>query len=151
MVTGDFKVRSLESIGTIDQDIDVGVIRVSAVLLRKLGSRNSLVRVSIIKYGREEKSLTRIVRAATGTRSLLKDEIALQYDDRLALGIKKAGTVHAVSIDPVKEWRALPAFLFSYPSPLVKREAAFALTLMVLGVAIGLVLGVASSYVFSLY
>lgn len=38
-VTGDFKVRSLEGIGTLDQDIDVGVIRVSAVLLRKLGSR----------------------------------------------------------------------------------------------------------------
>lgn len=142
-VTGDFKVRSLEGIGTLDQDIDVGVIRVSAVLLRKLGSRNSLVRVSIVRDGRKEKSLTRIVRAATGTKSLLKNEIALQYDDRLALGIKKAGTVHAVSIEPVNEWMALPTFLLSHPSPLVKREAAFALTPMVLGAVIGLVVGIA--------
>lgn len=142
-VTGDFKVRSLEGIGTLDQDIDVGVIRVSAVLLRKLGSRNSLVRISIVRDGRKAKSLTRIVRAATGTRSLLKNEIALQYDDRLALGIKKAGTVHSVSIEPVNEWSALPAFLLSHPSPLVKREAAFALTLMLLGAVIGLVIGIA--------
>jgi hypothetical protein len=143
MVTGDFKVRSLESIGTLDQDLDVGVIRVSAVFLRKLGSRNSLVRVSIVRDGRKDKSLTRIVRAATGTRALRKDEIALQYDDRLALGIKKVGTLHALSIKPVNEWLALPAFLLSHPSPLVKREAVFALTLSVLGAVIGLVVGIA--------
>ena len=55
-VTGDFKVRSIEEIGSLDQDIDMGVIRVSAVLLRKRGSRNSLVRVSVVRDGCKEKS-----------------------------------------------------------------------------------------------
>ena len=51
-VEDEFKVRSLEGIGTLDQDIDVGAIRVSGFLLRKLGSRISLVRVSTIESGR---------------------------------------------------------------------------------------------------
>ena len=48
----ELKVRSLESIGTVAQDYDVGVIRVSAGLLQELESRNSLVRVSIFENGK---------------------------------------------------------------------------------------------------
>lgn len=149
MVQGKFKVRSLEGIGTIAQDNDVGVIRVSGFLLRRLGSRNSLVRVAKLESGRRQKALIRIVRAATGTHALRKDEIALQYDDRRELGIRQAGSIHVLSIEPVCEWRALPSFLLSHTSPLVKREASFALALMVAGALIGFLTGIALTMLFS--
>ena len=148
MVENDFKVLSLEAIGTIEQDRDVGAIRVSGVILRKLGGRNSLVRVSLIDHGRTRKSLIRIVRAATGERKLLKDEIALQYDDRRELGIKKAGASHTLRIEPVNQWLRLPEFLLRHSSPLVRREAAFSISLMVVGAVIGFLLGIFVSWIF---
>ena len=102
-----FKVRSIESIGALDRDIDVGVIRVPGTFLRKIAKRNSLARVSLISAGGQKKSITRIVRAATGSGALLKNEVALQYDDRRELGIKKAGTIHTLEIKAVHEWFAL--------------------------------------------
>jgi len=140
VVQAKFKVRSLESIGTLDRDNDVGVVRVSAALMRRIGERNTLVRISILHRG-EKKSVVRIMRAATGTRALLKDEVALQYDDRRTLGIKQAGTAHELEISPVNEWLALPAFLLGHPSPLVKREAAFGLALMFVGAVLGFLVG----------
>ena len=139
----DILMRSLEGIGTLDQDIDVGVIRVSGFLLRKLGSRNSLVRVSTVENGRRTKSLIRIVWAATGSRALRKDKGALQYDDRRELGIKQVDSIHAILIEPVCEWLALPSFLLSHASPLVRREAGFALVLMLAGAVSGFLVGFA--------
>lgn len=135
------KIRSLESIGTLKQDLNVGVIRVSASLLQELGSRNSLVRLSILKDGKASKSLVRIVRAATGKKALLRDEVALQYDDRQLLGVKRPGTLHSLSIRPVSNWAALPRFLLTHTSPLVRREAAFGLVLAVVGTIVGFILG----------
>jgi hypothetical protein len=138
---GVFKVCSLEKIGTIQQDFDVGVVRVSGALLRQLGTRNSMVRVSVLENGKPQKSLVRIIRAATGTKALRKDEIALQYDDRSELGIKKAGTCHSISIEPIGQWWGLPSFLLSHTSPLVRRDAFFALGLATLSALLGAIVG----------
>lgn len=139
---GQFKVRSLESIGTIDRDMDVGVIRVPGTFLRRFGKRNSLVKISLISESGKRKTIVRIVRAATGSRALLNNEIALQYDDRRKLGIKKAGTIHTLEIRAANEWLSLPAFLLGHPSPLVRREAAFAVALMFVGAVVGFVAGI---------
>ena len=141
-VRDDFKVRSLEAIGTLSTDIDVGVIRVSGAFLRKNTKRNALLRISLVgEDGRKRKSIVRIVRAATGSRPLLKNEIALQYDDRIELGIRKAGTTHTLEIEPVHDWLGLPKFLLGHPSPLVRRESAFAIALMIVGAVIGFFAG----------
>lgn len=143
-VTGQFKVRSLEVIGTLSTDIDVGVVRVSAAFLRNNTRRNALLRISIVgKDSDANKSIIRIVRAATGSRTLRKNEIALQYDDRIELGIKKAGTTHMLEIEPVNDWLGLPSFLLGHPSPLVRREAVFAVALTLVGALIGFFVGLA--------
>jgi len=141
MVKGEFRVRSFECIDTINQDMDVGVIRVSGARLRELGGRNALVRVSVVECGVLGKSLIRIVRAKTGDkkrgRNLKKDEIALQYDDRLALGIETASERKNLLIEKISQWLALPCFLLYHTSPLVKREALFAIALLILGFMLG--------------
>ncbi|MDE0006066.1 MAG: hypothetical protein OXQ29_25525 [Rhodospirillaceae bacterium] len=136
-IKGEFKVKSFEQIDTINQDFDVGVIRVAGCHLKDLGSRNALVRVSTTENGRTM-SLIRIVRAKTGKSKLSENEIALQYDDRLALGIKKAGEVRTLSIQPIYQWLHLPRFLLSHTSPLVRKEAGFALVLLFTGFLLGL-------------
>ncbi len=142
-VRDDFKVRSLETIGTLSTDFDVGVVRVSAAFLREHTKRNALLRISLVgEDGRKGKSIVRIVRAATGSNALRKYEVALQYDDRIELGIKKAGTTHRLEIEPVHRWLGLPYFLLGHPSPLVRKEAVFAIALMIIGAVIGFVAGV---------
>lgn len=136
VIRGEFKVHSLESRGTLIQDGDVGVIRVPATMLSKVGGRNSLVKVSVVRDERS-KSHIRIARALTGKHALRNDEVALQYDDRADLGIRDAGAVCTLVIKPVNEWLALPRFLLGHSSPLVRREAAFAMALMVLGAIVG--------------
>ena len=142
-VRADFKVRSFGAIGTLNTDIDVGVVRVSAAFLRKNTKRNALLRISLVgEDGRKGKSIVRVVRAATGTHALRKNEVALQYDDRIELGIKKADTTHRLEIEPVHRWLGLPYFLLGHPSPLVRKEAVFAIALMIIGAVIGFVAGV---------
>lgn len=137
MITGEFTIKSLEGIETINQDMDVGVVRVSSCRLQELGARNSLVRVSIIAENGSKKSLIRIVRAKTGEKALKNYQIALQYDDRLALGIKNSDESRKLSIEPVREWLWLPSFLLWHTSPLVKKETRFALALLLLGFLLG--------------
>ena len=143
MVEGEFKVRSLEAIDTIGQDADVGVIRVAGVHLKELGGRNALVRVSVIRDGKPAKSLVRIVRAKTTEPALKTGEIALQYDDRLALGINRAGQQQNVLIEQVRAWQFLSRlrFLLSHTSPLVKRQTGFAIAVLIVGVIAALILG----------
>lgn len=141
MVEGEFKVRSLEAIDTIGQDADVGVIRVAGAHLEELGGRNALVRVCVVRNGRTVKSRVRIVRAKTTKPALKEDEIALQYDDRLALGINRAGEMERLAIKKVWQWPALVCFLLFHTSPLVKKETSFAVALLILGVFAGFLLG----------
>lgn len=144
IVKDDFKVRSLESIGTESTDIDVGVVRVSGAFLSENTKRNALLRIALVgEDGQRKKSIVRIVRASTGRRALLKNEIALQYDDRIELGIRTVGTTHPLEIEPVHDWLGLglPIFLLGHPSPLVRREAVFAIILMILGGFIGFFIG----------
>jgi hypothetical protein len=100
-----------------------------------------LVKVSVIVDGRAEKSIVRILRAATGESGFTADRVAFQYDDRLFLGVDRAGEPRELSIHRVNEWTALPIFLLRHSSPLVRREAAFALALMISGAVVGFVLG----------
>ncbi len=137
MVEGEFKVQSLEEIDTFNQDLDVGVIRVAGPRLQELGGLSALVRVSTIRNRRRVKSLIRIVRAKTTKPTLAMDEIALQYDDRLELGIKSVGERHELSIKRVRQWPALPCFLLLHTSPLIKKEAAFAIALLFVGFLLG--------------
>lgn len=134
-------VRSLEKTGTFAQDHDVGVIRVSAGLLRKLGGRNALVRVTAHHEDASDMSLIRVLRAATGKTALHLNEIALQYDDRRSLGVMRAGAEQMVSIKPIGAWKGLPGFLMSHTSPLVRLQAFFAIILMLVGTAVGLLIG----------
>ncbi|MBE0532131.1 MAG: hypothetical protein IH626_14965 [Rhodospirillales bacterium] len=141
-IRGKFKICSLEAIGTLGMDGDVGVVRVSGYFLRTHTRRNAMLRITPVDAaGRKGKAIIRIVRAATGSKSLAKDEIALQYDDRIELGIKKAGTVQELEIRSVNEWTGLPMFLLRHTSPLVRREAAFAFALMGVGAFIGFLAG----------
>ena len=87
MIRQEFRVQSFESIDTAAVDLDKGVIRVPGMLLSKLGGRNSLVEVSVVDGDRAGTAIVRIVRAATGRKSLQMDQIALQYDDRQRLGL----------------------------------------------------------------
>jgi hypothetical protein len=146
---GDLKVRSIVSIGRIATDYDIGVVRVFGAFLRSYAHRNALVRISVLDdQGQESRSIVRIVRAATlGKGALKKDEIALQYDDRLELGVKKAGTIRRIRIRKINEWLGLPAFLIKHPSPLVRKETIFALAMMIIGALFGFLLGLAVSLI----
>ena len=142
MTNGELaKVRSLESIGTISQDVDVGVVRVAGTRLQELGARNAPVRVSTMKRGRPEKSLVRIAGAKTTEPPLKTDEIALQHDDRQALGIGSAAEQRGIPVEEVRQFSALPRFLLSHASPLVKKEACLAVASMTVGALAGGVAG----------
>jgi hypothetical protein len=144
MVRGEFKVRSLEGIGTVDTDFDIGVVRVSAAFLRRHAKRNALIRISVVgNDGHTSRSIVRVVRAATGKKALRANEIALQYDDRVDLGIKKAGGIHTLQIDPVNSWLGLPQFLLGHPSPLVRKDIVFSIALWVIGLIVGFIVGLA--------
>lgn len=141
MIERIFAIHSLEKLNTVNQDLDVGVVRVSACLLRCLGGRGSLVKITPFEPTENTRSIVRIIRAATGENALTKDQIALQYDDRLALGVKKVGACHKLKLKPVHNWLSLPKFLLGHPSPLVRKEAIFGIALMISGVVLGVVLG----------
>jgi hypothetical protein len=140
---GQLKVYSLTRIGTVESDHDVGVVRVSGSFLQKHARRNALVKICVLNNdGKEVGSIVRVARAATrGGNALSSDEIGLQYDDRLELGIKNAGTTHQFRIKQVGDYSGLPRFLLRHPSPLVRKEAIFALALMIVGVLIGALVG----------
>ena len=142
---GKLKVHSLTRIGTLDSDHDVGVVRVSGAFLTKYTRRHSLLKICVLNdEGKEGRSIVRVARAATrGDKALGSDEIALQYDDRLELGIKDVGTAHKFRIKRVNDWLGLPQFLLGHPSPLIRKEAIFALALMIVGALIGFVIGIA--------
>ena len=118
MIQKEFRIQSFEKTQTLTQDIDQGVIRVSGASLGELGGRNSLVRVSVIEDGCVKKSIVRIVRAATGEGALTNEQVAMQYDDRVNLGIQNVGTTVDLKIEPVNEWLGLPQFLLGHSSPL---------------------------------
>ena len=140
MAEGEFKVRSLGAIDTINQDGDVGVIRVAAARLEELGGRNALVRVSTMKDGRRVKSLVRIVR---DKNTLKENEIAIQYDDRRALGIYRVGKLQSISIEKVKAWQLLSClrFLLFHTSPLIRYQTSFAIAVAIASVAAAYFLG----------
>jgi hypothetical protein len=138
LVKGEFNVRSLEAIGMVGTDFDAGVVRVSRAFLRKNAKPNALIRISTVDQdGRKKSSIVRIVRAA----ALHPNEIALQYDDRVELGIKKVGTIHMLQIEPVNQWLGLPVFLLGHPSPIVRMNTIFAIALMIVGALVGFIAG----------
>jgi hypothetical protein len=134
----DFTVKSLTSIKKIDQDSDIGVVRVSTSFITKHAKRNALLKITNMDcIDSKAKSIVRIARAYT----LKENEIALQYDDRLKLGINKAGDVHRLQINQVNILRGLLPFLWNHTSPLVHLQTALAVFLFIFGLAIGYLLG----------
>lgn len=140
-IEGTFTIYSFEKIGTIEQDRDVGVLRVCGSMLARLGGRNALVRITIVMDEEPSCSLIRIVRAATGKGALQVSELALQYDDRQTLGVCSAGDEHSVILEPVGRWLGLPLFLLGHTSPLVRLQAIFGIVLMCVGLVVGLIAG----------
>ena len=140
----EFEIRSLTGVRTFNTDNDVGVVRVSPDYLSKASlKRNALVRISSFdEDNKKSNSIVRIVRPTSGKGTLKGNAIALQYDDRLELGITKVGETHTLEIKQVNDWWGLPCFLLGHASPLVRREAVFSVALMILGVVIGLVAGI---------
>lgn len=157
LIKEKFEVCALEKLGTTSQDIDQGVIRVAGSKLSKLGGRNALVKITVVQKGEPSKQeqeqeqelkskpkpkpIKRIVRAATGEGGLSGQQIALQYDDRNMLGITSLREEYEIKIEPVNEWLGLPGFLLGHSSPLVRKEAAFGLALMIVGAVIGFIIG----------
>lgn len=155
MKIDSFKVRSLESIGTLSLDIDVGVVRVSSSFLRKNSKRNSLVKITALdRLGKRKASIVRIARAATGSKvrngkvlkkkALKHDEIALQYDDRLLLDIRKLGSTHTLTVEKISFVYGVPQFLFKHSSPLIRLQTYFAFALFAFGVIAGFMAGMVS-------
>jgi hypothetical protein len=160
LIKEKFEVCALEKLGTTDQDIDQGVIRVAGSKLSKLGGRNALVKITVVQKGESPKQeqepklepkskskpkpkpIIRIVRAATGEGGLSGQQIALQYDDRNMLGITSLREEYEIKIEPVSEWLGLPGFLLGHSSPLVRKEAVFGLALMFVGAVVGFIFGI---------
>jgi hypothetical protein len=140
-ISGMFEIRSFTSIHTQNQDLDVGVIRVTGDTLKQLGGRDALVRISCHSGEGISNSIIRIVRASTGKDCLTKGQIALQYEDRRRLGVPRLPATNRISIEPVNQMLNQPKFLWTHTSPLVRMNAIFGVTLTIMGTAIGLVIG----------
>lgn len=131
-----FKVKSLESVQRLATDYDVGIVRISGNQLSNHFKRNSFVRIQTCGKG-DRKKITRIARALTGVDALKNDEIALQYDDRLALGIPNAGDRAELELISKPQWRAIWAYCSNHPSPVIKAQFWLSIALAVLGVLVG--------------
>jgi hypothetical protein len=132
-----FKVQSLEGIGTDHIDLDKGVIRVSKNTLRELGGRNSLVRIT----NSSGATMVRSVRAKTGQNALSDNQIALQYEDRLHIGVKDAGTEFELTIERINPVLGIIAFNWNHTSPLIRLQTAFAFWTSVVSLIVGFLLG----------
>jgi hypothetical protein len=144
-IDGEFNVHSLERIGTLDQDYDIGIVRTSAYIMKKVAERNSFVKI-ISKSGSKKKSIIRIIRAATGgnpriagnnRKALSKYEIALQYDDRRALGIFKLDRAYKLRIRRTIPLMGLFGYLNGHSSPPIRYTYRLSWILLIIGAALG--------------
>lgn len=136
----NFRVKSLESVGKLATDYDVGIVRISGNQLSNNFERNSYVKIQMCGEGTNKK-ITRIVRALTGEGALKNDEIALQYDDRLALGVSNAGESVELKLTKIPAWRAIWSYCSNHPSPLIKAQFWLSVILALLGILVGAPLG----------
>lgn len=157
------KVKSFQYTGTLESDRDVGAIRINGMRLSQLknagepSARNVLVRVTKIQDGKRGPSIVRIARAATPSKTkvatdpdfrkaLNSDEIAMQYDDRIILGIKDAGSTYELIVERhpfpvIGYWN----YLWNHSSPLVRITFFMSLLSGALGALIGAILGIVTA------
>lgn len=132
-----FSVKSLEGIGTDHIDLDKGVVRVSQKTLKELGERNSLVKIT----NSSGATIVRIVRAKTGRNALSDNQIALQYEDRLHIGVKDAGTEIELTIERINSFLGIIAFNWNHTSTLIRLQTAFTFWTSVVSLMFGFLLG----------
>lgn len=137
--SGEFKIRSLTAIKVPKADYDSGIIRVPNKWISNYFPRGSLVKIKHQpESGGKAIKLTRIVR---GSRRLKDDEIALQYDDRLELGLSRAGKTLKLEIKSVNIPLGVFPFLFKHTSPVTRYQTWLRLGLMLVSIFLGFVIG----------
>ena len=131
-------------LGTLERDGVEGVVRIPISDLKYQSRRNSFV--SIIASDSSGKELGRLVRIVRGippelTPNAPVGSIAIDYDDRVALGI---GSLSADYIIEIKFrnaiYGALP-YLWNHRSPTTRAEARVSLVLFLLGILVGILPG----------
>jgi hypothetical protein len=141
-ITQQFRVKSLQGIDTDYLDLDKGVVRISQQILSKFGNRNILIRLSNQSGG----TITRIARAFHG-EDYSDDQIAIQFEDRLELGLSlwrsAMPQTYELTLETVPYPLGLIAFNFKHTSPFVRLQTALSFWFAVIGVAVGFVLGLA--------
>lgn len=133
-------LRSFHDINTHPQDIDTGVVRLPQNMAH-IANRGDLVRLTT----KDGKSIVRIVRYGTGSTRLGDDEIAIQYDDRVELGLRRVDACE-LTITKVSDWGGLYHFFKTHPAPLVRLEARLSWMMLLLGSVLGAVAGIPIGY-----
>ena len=143
-ITNKFEVLALERFNTLAVDAENGAFRVSSWMLRQLEGRNQFIRISRVAPNGDKASIVRIARAATRTPiALRKHQIALQYEDRRALGIRRTGEIHDIELKPIYAILGIPLLMISHPSPVIKFASILSVCLAFLGAFFGALIGVA--------
>jgi hypothetical protein len=133
----DFSILSFNAIGTEGQDMDRGIVRLPVDFMKDDLKRSDLVEISV--PGKKRK-IVRLVRRGAGENGLDNNQMALQYDDLVELGLR--GKDHAqLRVRKISGWRAIVTFFQTHPSPLARMEAKLAYLTLVLGVLIGIPVG----------
>lgn len=135
--TLDFEILSFSAIGTEAQDMDRGIARLPVDFMKDDLKRSDLVEIST--PGKKRK-IVRLVRRGAGENPLEDNQMALQYDDLVELGLR--GKEHSeLRVRKIKGWRAIVTFFQTHPSPMARMEAKLAYLTLALGVLIGIPLG----------
>lgn len=135
-----FTILSFKDIDTHPQDIDSGVIRLPQDLLPD-AKRGDLVKITT----ENGKSIVRIVRRGMGSSKLEDNQVAMQYDDRVELGLRRTPEAN-LTITKISDWLGLYRFFKTHPAPLVRLEARLSWVMLFLGTALGALVGIPLGY-----
>jgi hypothetical protein len=154
-IIGSFKIRSFDYMETLRTDQDNGVIRISKRTFDMLAKakngtlRNSFLKITVFGAQGERKSLVRIVRASISPefmktrpkadlrKPLLDDEIGLQYDDRVSLGVINAGEIRSIELKQVNYLTNFLSFALTHTSPSIRVNAMLSILMLLLSVIAG--------------
>jgi hypothetical protein len=135
---GHTRLVSFFDLGTDAQDNDTGVVRIGRDAL-KFAKRGTMVRLT---NKDTNQSIVRIIRRGVGPSHLAPNEIALQYDDRVALGLEGRADFARLDIVVLRPWQGIFTFFATHPSPLVRLEARLAWVMLILGTLLGALVGI---------
>ena len=132
----EFEIVSFHEIGTHAQDLDEGVVRLGRDFALPV-KRGQLVRIQSKKTG---KAIVRVVRRGVGKSHLDVNQIAMQYDDKVLLGLSRDKKAE-LEFKVLGNYIGILRFFRTHPSPLIRLEAMLAWIMLVLGSLIGGILG----------